>query len=157
MRSTVWTSSIDTPCGHTAVDQLSEPVIEFAFGKASNVMKVLLVDDDAFLRDMYATKFKEAGHSIETAESARDGLAILKSTQVDVVLLDMVMPGMDGVEFMEAAAKEEGISETTFIVLSNQGEESDKQRAEEAGAVGYIVKAESIPSDVVAKVESIVK
>lgn len=122
-----------------------------------NTMKVLLLDDDAFLRDMYAVKFKEAGHSVEAAENAESALATLKSSAMDVVLLDMVMPGMDGVAFMEACAKELGAGKTKFIVLSNQGEESDKQRAKAAGAIGYIVKAESIPSDVVTKVEEYMK
>lgn len=118
-------------------------------------MKVLLVDDDVFLRDMYATKFKEAGHDVDAAPDASTALAILKGGAVDVVLLDMVMPGMDGISLLETAKKSIDVKKTKFIILSNQGEETDKKRANEAGAVGYIVKAESVPSDVVAKVESL--
>lgn len=118
-------------------------------------MKVLLVDDDAFLRDMYATKFKEAGHTVETAENGQAALSVMKEKQMDVVLLDMVMPGMDGLAFLEAAgASANGVK---FVVLSNQGEESDKVKATKAGACGYIVKAEMIPSDVVRQVETLVK
>lgn len=119
-------------------------------------MKVLLLDDDAFLRDMYAVKFKEAGHEVEIAEDGPAALAVLEDTVVDVVVLDMVMPGMDGISFMEEASKGPGKS-SAFIVLSNQGEDSDRQRAKQAGAIGYIVKAESVPSDVVAKVEELLK
>lgn len=122
-------------------------------------MRVLLVDDDVFLRDMYATKFKEAGHEVETAASGEEALSVLGSADngIDVVLLDMVMPGTDGIELMEAAKQNAADNTAVYIVLSNQGEESDKERAMAAGAAGYIVKAESIPSDVVAKVEEIVK
>ena len=118
-------------------------------------MHILLVDDDAFLRDMYATKFSESGHTVEAAESGEAALQILGDKSFDVVLLDMVMPGMSGVELLDkiAAAK---ITDTKFVVLSNQGEESDKQAAKAAGAAGYIVKAESIPSEVVKKVEALV-
>lgn len=120
-------------------------------------MKVLLVDDDAFLRDMYATKFKEAGHSVLTAEDGASALATLKDgDDIDVVLLDMVMPGMDGIAFLESAVKTIDTKKTKCIVLSNQSEESDKHRAKEAGATGYIVKAESIPSEVVATVEKMI-
>lgn len=117
-------------------------------------MHILLVDDDSFLRDMYATKFKEAGHSVDAAENGEEALNAIAKSDYDVVLLDMVMPGMSGAELLSKAAKTK--PDTTFVVLSNQGEESDKKIAKEAGAVGYIVKAESIPSEVVKRVESIV-
>ena len=120
-------------------------------------MKVLVVDDDAFLRDMYATKFKEVGHTVATAGNGSLALTMLKEDSFDVVLLDMVMPGMDGISFLTSAVASDGAKNTKFIVLSNQGEESDKKRATEAGAIGYIVKAESVPSDVVAKVETLCK
>lgn len=119
-------------------------------------MKVLLLDDDAFLRDMYATKFREAGHTVETAENGTEALESLKNNIPDVVLLDMVMPGMDGDAFLATALEQAGSANTKFIVLSNRGEEADKQKIKEMGASGYIVKAESIPSEVVAKVEALV-
>lgn len=119
-------------------------------------MLILLVDDDSFLRDMYATKFKESGHEVDTAASGEDGIKKVQEKNFDAVLLDMVMPGIDGIEFLESVLSEKKPdAKTKFIVLSNQSEESDKTAAEKAGAHGYIVKAESIPSDVVKKVESI--
>jgi len=120
-------------------------------------MKLLLLDDDLFLRDMYATKFKEAGHEVVVAEDGQTALSKLKDGGFDVVLLDMVMPTMTGVEFLQQAKAISNTSKTRFIVLSNQGEDSDKSAAKEAGANGYIIKAESIPSDVVSKVENFIK
>jgi len=121
-------------------------------------MKILLVDDDAFLRDMYATKFTEAGHEVLVASGGQAGLGVIEeSGPFDVILLDMVMPGLGGVDFLKEIKKLDDTSSTKCIVLSNQGEESDKQIASEAGAVAYIVKAESIPSEVVAEVEKVAK
>ena len=74
----------------------------------------------------------------------------------DMILLDMVMPGLSGVDFLKEIKQRSDTADTKCVVLSNQGEEHDKQAATAAGAVGYIVKAESIPSEVVAKVEKIV-
>lgn len=120
-------------------------------------MKILLVDDDAFLRDMYATKFAEAGHTVEVAMGGEEGLRIVKEKgPFDVVLLDMVMPGISGVDFLKAVCQNGDTDVPKCIVLSNQGEQSDKDAAKLAGAIGYIVKAESIPSEVLAKVESLV-
>lgn len=119
-------------------------------------MKILLVDDDAFLRDMYATKFRELDYTIQVAESGEAALMRLKEDTYDVVLMDMVMPGMTGTELIHKIKEEKLGGDPRCIMLSNQSEESDKQAAIEAGAVGYIVKAELIPSEVVAAVQRIV-
>lgn len=121
-------------------------------------MKILIVDDDSFLRDMYVTKFTESGHEVMAAATGDEGLSLIKSDIFDVVLLDMVMPGMSGLDFLKNAMSQKSESaKTMFVVLSNQGEETDKEAAKEAGAIGYIVKAESIPSDVVNQVEALCK
>lgn len=120
-------------------------------------MKVLLVDDDAFLRDMYATKFIECGHAVDTASDAKMALSKIKDNSYDVVMLDMVMPTMSGVDLLKEVVSLGLKGETKYIILSNQSEASDKSSAEEAGADGYIIKAESIPSDVVTQVQEICK
>lgn len=119
-------------------------------------MKLLLVDDDAFLRDMYATKFSEFNHSVDVAESPAQALLKLQQdSSFDVILLDMIMPGMTGVELMNTIIETFPDSKPKFIVLSNQGQTEDIDEAMKAGALGYIIKAESIPSDVVKKVEEL--
>lgn len=121
-------------------------------------MKLLLVDDDAFLRDMYAMKFAELGHVVDTAENGAQALTKLQQTlDFEVILLDMIMPGMTGVELIKSIKEHSPDCKAKFIVLSNQGQAEDIEEAQEAGASGYIIKAESIPSDVVKKVEEIYK
>lgn len=118
-------------------------------------MKILLVDDDAFLRDMYATKFTELGHDIEVAEVGEAALNTLHEKTFDIVLMDMIMPGMTGIELLKKIKEEKLGGDPACIMLSNQSEEQDKSRAMAAGALGYIVKAEHIPSDVVKQVVSL--
>lgn len=119
-------------------------------------MKLLLVDDDAFLRDMYAAKFEEAGHSVSVAKDGTQALDLLADgTSFDVILMDMVMPGVTGVDLLKKIRGFKSAARTKCIVLSNQGEKSDIDDATGAGAVGYIIKAESIPSQVVTKVEEL--
>lgn len=121
-------------------------------------MKLLLIDDDAFLRDMYATKFSSSGYEVEVADGASVALSIIQKNQdFDVILMDMIMPGMSGVELIETIHAEFPELNAKCIVLSNQGQSEDINKATAAGAVGYIVKAESVPSDVVKKVEELVK
>ncbi len=120
-------------------------------------MNILLLDDDLFLRDMYADKFKENQHTVAMVDNGQDALTKISEGGIDVVLLDMVMPTMTGIDFLKQASELDGSDKIKFIVLSNQGEEKDKEAARAAGAIGYIVKAESIPSEVVKKVEELVK
>ena len=120
------------------------------------MMKILLIDDDAFLRDMYATKFSECGHTVDAADSAVAALSKLQqSVDFDVILLDMIMPGMSGIELIKEIKTRHPESPAKYIVLSNQGQHEDIDEAAAAGAIGYIIKAESIPSEVVKKVESL--
>ncbi len=120
-------------------------------------MKILLVDDDAFLRDMYATKFSASGYDIDSAETGDQAITKLEQDKsFDVVLLDMVMPGVTGPELITKIKETLPDRDIKCIVLSNQGQESDIEEAKSAGAIGYIIKAEAIPSDVVARVDKLI-
>ena len=120
-------------------------------------MKLLLVDDDLFLRDMYAAKFSECDFDIAVAENSEQALVrIAQSPDFEVVLTDMIMPGMGGVELIQEINNTFPDMNPCMIVLSNQGQETDIAQATAAGAAGYIIKAESVPSDVVKKVTELV-
>lgn len=119
-------------------------------------MKILLVDDDVFLRDMYATKFGELGHLVTTAETGERALELIGESPFDVVLLDMIMPGMSGVELLQKISERKPEPMPICIVLSNQGGSEEIEAAQKAGAKGYIIKAELIPSEVVAEVTKLV-
>jgi CheY-like chemotaxis protein len=119
-------------------------------------MKLLLVDDDALLRDMYATKFTEAGYTVAVAKHGAEAVSFLEEGQkFDVIVMDMVMPGMTGIELLDKIKQFSLAQDTKCIVLSNQGEQSDIDSATRSGADGYIIKAESIPSQVVTKIEQL--
>ncbi len=119
-------------------------------------MKILLVDDDGFLRDMYTTKFIDHGHEVDVSDGSATTLAKLQQgISYDLVILDMVMPGTSGVELLKIIREQFPEQVSSCIFLSNQGQEEDIREATEAGAIGYIIKAESIPSEVVKKVDEI--
>ncbi len=120
-------------------------------------MKILLVDDDSFLRDMYATKFIESGDDVQTAKNGIEALEMLSKSKFDVVLTDIFMLGMDGMELLSEIQKRKIQPDCKYIVLSNNGEESDIEEATKAGADGYIIKSETLPFEVVHKVHNIIK
>jgi len=121
--------------------------------------KILLVDDDKFLLDMYSTKFTEAGFEVTSAPSAPEALEKLKEGLIpDICLLDVIMPGMDGFQLLQEIKEKKICNEkTACIILSNLGQQEDVDRGLSLGADGYIVKASATPSEVVAKVQEITK
>lgn len=119
-------------------------------------LKALLVDDDNFLLELYALKFSKNGYDVVTANGGEDAIAKLEEGLVpDVMVLDIIMPKMDGLDLLRAIRDKNLIQGVPRIVLSNQGAPSDIRAAQELGANGYIVKATTIPSEVVAEVGKI--
>ncbi|OHA26383.1 MAG: hypothetical protein A3C06_01630 [Candidatus Taylorbacteria bacterium RIFCSPHIGHO2_02_FULL_46_13] len=111
--------------------------------------KVLIVDDDEFLLNMYSVKFTKGGLEVFTSPSADDAMRKLKEGLVpDAMIFDIVMPGTDGFELLERVRKERLASKAAIMFLTNQGQSSDIERAKSLGAQGYIVKASTIPSEV---------
>ena len=120
--------------------------------------KILIVDDDSFLLDMYSLKFVKSNFNVMTAlrpETALDKLR--EGFDPDIILLDIMMPGIDGFELFEKIKKENLASSAVVVFLSNRGLPSDVFKAEQLGAAGYIVKATSTPSEVIDKVVKIIK
>ena len=119
--------------------------------------KIFIVDDDSFLLDMYALKFSQSGFDVTTALGALPALEKLRGGFIpDIILLDIVMPVVDGFEFLEKMRTENLAPNAIHIVLSNRGQEADIQRAKELGAAGYIVKAFTTPAEVITQVGDII-
>lgn len=107
---------------------------------------------------MYSVKFKECDCTIYSFLDAAGALTELRGgLNPDVILLDIIMPGMSGFDFLETVRKEGLAKNAKVVVLSNQGQEEDIKRAMSLGAVGYIVKASAIPSEVVDKTLTIAR
>ncbi len=119
--------------------------------------KILIVDDDKFLLDMYTLKFKEKGFDVDSAFGSIKALAKLKEdNSFDIVIMDIVMPAMDGFELLAEIKKEKLAEGAKMVILSNLGQPSDIEKGNKLGADGYIVKADSTPSEVVAKVTELI-
>jgi len=116
--------------------------------------RIYLTDDDRFLLDLYAVKFRNAGHDVSVFGGGEELLAALRKDGTptpDAILLDIIMPGVGGFEALEAIRKENLAKGAKIIILSNQGQDSDIERAKQLAADGYIIKASAIPSEVLAE------
>jgi two-component system alkaline phosphatase synthesis response regulator PhoP len=117
-------------------------------------IKIMLVDDDHFLLDIYSLKFKTQGLNIVTADGSSEALEKIRNgDNPDIILLDIIMPTMDGLELLKIIRDEKLVPLAVIIMLTNQSDEMEK--AKELGVDGYIIKATSIPSEVVSQVMEI--
>jgi DNA-binding response OmpR family regulator len=117
--------------------------------------KILIVDDDPFILDMYILKFKEKGFEVDTARDGKTALEKINSFNPDVLLLDLVLPMLDGFEVLEELKKRGSVPRAKTIILTNLGQKEDVERGMNLGAHDYIIKAHFTPSEVVEKVKSV--
>jgi CheY-like chemotaxis protein len=119
--------------------------------------KILIVDDDKFILDLYVIKFSGAGYEVKTADSTDTGIKLIRTGFVpDVIMSDIVMPGMDGFEMVATIRKEKLAPSAIVVMLTNQGASDDISRAKKLSVDGYIIKATTIPSEVLTEVERII-
>lgn len=109
--------------------------------------KVLLIDDDDFIRKIYKDRLMADSFEVDEAKSGSEGLEKLKTGKYNVVLLDMVMPDMSGVEVIKKIRSNKKLSGLSIVVLSALGQESDIKEAMDAGANLYVIKDKTTPQE----------
>lgn len=118
--------------------------------------KVLIVEDNETLNEAYKLILEKDGHEVSTAFNGEEGLAKLEDTMPDLILLDMLMPKMDGLEFLRRY-KADKYPKTTVIILSNLNEDEQVDEARKLGAHRYILKANTSPKELAARVNHIAR
>jgi DNA-binding response OmpR family regulator len=119
--------------------------------------KILLVEDDPFLIDIYSDKFKKAGFEVEAVADGGLILNKVKETKPDLIVLDLVLPHLDGWEILKQIKEEANINQIPVILFSNLGQRSDIEKGLALGAVKYLIKSQYTPSEVVEEIKKILK
>lgn len=119
--------------------------------------KVLIIDDEQELLKMYEQTFSSTGFTPILAENGEIGIKMAKDQKPDVILLDIIMPKMNGLDVLAEIKKDPDIKNIPVILLTNLPQESSGEKAKELGAYGYLVKAENEPAQVVEEVKKIVQ
>lgn len=117
--------------------------------------KILLVEDDKFLSEMYSTKLTESGFDVETAFDGEEGLSKAGEFGPDLILLDIVLPKKDGFEVLKELKAEDKLKNILVIALTNLGQKEEVQKGFDLGANDYIIKAHFTPTEVVAKAKKL--
>jgi len=124
--------------------------------------RILLVEDDPFLIDIYTTKLKDSGFSVEVAKEGEEALRKLNEEKFDLLILDIVLPQIDGWEVLEKIKNEklkmknESLENLKIIVLSNLGQKEEVEKGLKLGATKYLIKAHYTPSEVVEEIKEII-
>jgi DNA-binding response OmpR family regulator len=117
--------------------------------------KILIVEDDAFIRDIYGVKFTNEGFEVILAENGIEAVRKLEDVTPDVILLDMIMPYMDGMEVLKKIKDNQAWKSIPIIMLTNISEKEKISQGKEFGVNEYLIKSHFTPAEVVEKVNNL--
>lgn len=116
--------------------------------------KILLVEDEDFIRELYTRQLTKAGFSVKSAPDGQSGLDTLKAEQFDLLLLDIMLPGINGLQLLREFKTQNPTSSMITILLTNLGQEAVIKEGFELGAQAYLIKASYTPDQVVNEVKN---
>lgn len=110
--------------------------------------KLLIVEDDAMIGSMYRTKLEQDGFIVLTADNGAQGLEMALAERPDLVMLDIIMPQLDGFSVLQQLRASSSMKNKPIIMLTNLGTDEDKDKGKKLGATDYLVKANLTPSQI---------
>ena len=111
--------------------------------------KIAIIEDESAISQLYELKLKSAGHDVRTAANGQEGLTVLEKFRPDLILLDLRMPVMEGLEMLKMLRSQYWVKPTQIIILTNIGQEEAPQELKQLGIQQYLVKADYTPQQVV--------
>lgn len=114
---------------------------------------ILIVEDDRYLTKAYSIKIKNAGFNVLLADNGSDGLLIAKQKKPDLIVLDLLLPKVDGFEFLKRIKADEEMKDIPVLTISVLGQKTDQQRALDLGAEAYFIKTEYKLGEIVDKIK----
>jgi len=119
--------------------------------------KILIVEDDPFLSEMYSTKLVQEKFDVDFAVDGKEAVKKARETKPDLILLDIVLPKMDGFEVLQEIKKDPELRNIQIIALTNLGQKEEVEKGLKLGADDYIVKAHFTPTEVINKIKQVIK
>lgn len=116
--------------------------------------KIILVEDDPFLRNLMLTKLQKEGFNVTEAFDGEDGLKKANELKPSLILLDLILPGINGFEVLQQLKSDPATSGIPVIILSNLGSRTDVEKGLKLGAYDFMIKAHFTPEEIVEKVKN---
>jgi CheY-like chemotaxis protein len=123
--------------------------------KNNKSKRILIIEDEEFLMDMYRLKFEREGYEILAAIDGKKGLEIAKKEKPGIILLDLVLPVMNGFEVLEKLKADPDTVDIKVVILSNLGQDEEISKGISKGAVGYLVKSNMTPAQILDYVKNL--
>ena len=117
--------------------------------------KIIIVEDDPFLIDIYKDKLEESGYAVETVEDGDQVLNKITEARPDLVLLDIILPNVDGWEILRTIRNKPDTKDLKVIILSNLGQKEEVEKGVDLGATKYLIKAHFTPSEVIKEIKEL--
>ncbi len=119
----------------------------------TTIKKILLVEDEPMLGNLLKQRLVKENYEVVQARDGAEAIRFLKTDNVDLVLLDIILPKMSGFEVMEAINSDPSIHSAPIVIVSNLGQEGDVERGQQLGAVGYFIKAQLSIEELISKIK----
>ncbi len=123
---------------------------------AGEKTKVLLVEDDLMIVEMYKMRFEEEGYAVLVTDKGSEAIEIAEKEKPDIILLDVILPEVDGFTVLQKLKNNVKTKEIPILLLTNLGQESDKDKGLQMGAADYFIKAQHTPVEVIQKIKELI-
>lgn len=123
----------------------------------SSKKTILVIEDDPVLAVMYKTKLEAEGYEIVSATNGVEGLSSAKQCKPDLILLDIILPQLDGFSVLEELKDDAKTKKIPVVLLTNLGTDEDREKGQKLGAVDYLVKANYTPEQISSEIKKFIK
>lgn len=119
--------------------------------------KIIVIEDDKFLRELIVKKLVKESFTVVEATDGEEGVNKIATEKPDLVLLDLILPTIDGFEVLKRVKENPYLKDIPIIVLSNLGQNEDVEKCMQLGATDYLIKAHFTPAEIIEKTKNILK
>ncbi len=119
--------------------------------------KILIIEDDSFLRELIVKKLVNESFDVVEGVDGEEGLKKAQEEAIDLILLDLILPGIDGFEVLKQIKSDPKINSIPVIILSNLGQKEDIERGLKSGAIDFLIKAHFTPAEIIGKIKATLK
>lgn len=120
---------------------------------SATTKKILIIEDEQFIADLYSRQLTKAGYMVKTSNDGNQGLQVLSGEVFDLLLLDIMLPGLNGLEILKQWRAKNPNSQMPILLLTNLGQDTVIKEGFQLGAQGYLIKAAYTPDQVLAEVK----